>query len=244
MAHDSGVYKIDIDTEHQVVIVSGCVDSSTLIKRLVKSGKRAELWYPTSKHKLKQEATMDQMHFLSNEVLNASKNQYMFPASFVNEDVRGFENLTNQNTGKKVADAETEQDLMVAKRMGNIYMDEDNFAGNTGVENDMTPLGDQADYQENKAGFLGLGGHEFDGMPIYKHNHLPSLIMSNIQQGPHYNYPSMAMQKNFVYMHDGHANNNMISDFCMHQPHVMNHALEMPPPYTGYSFSAAPPHSY
>ncbi|KAK4441760.1 Heavy metal-associated isoprenylated plant protein 36 [Sesamum alatum] len=39
-----GVYKIDIDSEQQKVVVTGNVDSETLIKKLVKSGKKAELW--------------------------------------------------------------------------------------------------------------------------------------------------------------------------------------------------------
>ncbi|KAL6955516.1 hypothetical protein U1Q18_048901, partial [Sarracenia purpurea var. burkii] len=39
-----GVYKVSIDGEEQKVTVSGSVDSATLIKKLVKAGKHAELW--------------------------------------------------------------------------------------------------------------------------------------------------------------------------------------------------------
>ncbi|KAL0418827.1 UNVERIFIED_CONTAM: Heavy metal-associated isoprenylated plant protein 35 [Sesamum radiatum] len=39
-----GVYKIDINSEQHKVVVTGNVDSETLIKKLVKSGKKAELW--------------------------------------------------------------------------------------------------------------------------------------------------------------------------------------------------------
>ncbi|KAG0456341.1 hypothetical protein HPP92_024129 [Vanilla planifolia] len=39
-----GVYTVAIDAELQKVIVSGNVDSSTLIKKLARSGKHAELW--------------------------------------------------------------------------------------------------------------------------------------------------------------------------------------------------------
>ncbi|KAK4407991.1 Heavy metal-associated isoprenylated plant protein 36 [Sesamum angolense] len=35
-----GVYKIDINTEQHKVVVTGNVDSETLIKKLVKSGKK------------------------------------------------------------------------------------------------------------------------------------------------------------------------------------------------------------
>ncbi|URE28945.1 Heavy-metal-associated domain [Musa troglodytarum] len=39
-----GVYTVSIDAEHQKVTVSGNVDSGTLIKKLARSGKHAELW--------------------------------------------------------------------------------------------------------------------------------------------------------------------------------------------------------
>ncbi|XP_073158263.1 uncharacterized protein [Henckelia pumila] len=39
-----GVYKIDIDSIQQRVLVTGNVDSEALIKKLVKSGKPAEIW--------------------------------------------------------------------------------------------------------------------------------------------------------------------------------------------------------
>ncbi|XP_073286454.1 uncharacterized protein [Primulina huaijiensis] len=40
----SGVYKIEIDCKQQRVLVTGNVDSEELIKKLVKSGKHAEIW--------------------------------------------------------------------------------------------------------------------------------------------------------------------------------------------------------
>ncbi|RWW83578.1 hypothetical protein BHE74_00007909 [Ensete ventricosum] len=39
-----GVYTVSIDAEHQKVTVSGDVDSNTLIKKLARSGKHAEVW--------------------------------------------------------------------------------------------------------------------------------------------------------------------------------------------------------
>ncbi|KAL4586682.1 hypothetical protein LXL04_011324 [Taraxacum kok-saghyz] len=39
-----GVYQVSIDAEQQKVTVSGSVDSATLIKKLVKAGKHAEVW--------------------------------------------------------------------------------------------------------------------------------------------------------------------------------------------------------
>lgn len=45
-----GVYKIEIDSKQQRVLVTGNVDFEALIKKLVKSGKHAELW-PTDPDK-------------------------------------------------------------------------------------------------------------------------------------------------------------------------------------------------
>lgn len=39
-----GVFQVLIDVEQQKVSVSGCVDSATLIKKLIRAGKHAELW--------------------------------------------------------------------------------------------------------------------------------------------------------------------------------------------------------
>ncbi|KAK7835533.1 heavy metal-associated isoprenylated plant protein 37 [Quercus suber] len=39
-----GVYQVNIEAEQQKVTVSGCVDAATLIKKLVRAGKYAELW--------------------------------------------------------------------------------------------------------------------------------------------------------------------------------------------------------
>ncbi|KDP38036.1 hypothetical protein JCGZ_04679 [Jatropha curcas] len=39
-----GVYQVNIDAEQQKVTISGSVDSATLIKKLVRAGKHAEVW--------------------------------------------------------------------------------------------------------------------------------------------------------------------------------------------------------
>ncbi|XP_047329367.1 heavy metal-associated isoprenylated plant protein 35-like [Impatiens glandulifera] len=49
-----GVHKLDVDLKHQSVIVTGNVDANTLINKLIKSGRNAELWYQISNQKNKQ----------------------------------------------------------------------------------------------------------------------------------------------------------------------------------------------
>ncbi|KAJ8631056.1 hypothetical protein MRB53_024379 [Persea americana] len=52
-----GVYKVDVDSEQQKVTVSGNVDSSALIKKLLKGGKYAELWSQKSNQNQKSQPT-------------------------------------------------------------------------------------------------------------------------------------------------------------------------------------------
>ncbi|XP_027367005.1 heavy metal-associated isoprenylated plant protein 37 [Abrus precatorius] len=49
-----GVYQVQIDAEQQKVTVSGSVDSATLIKKLVRAGKYAELWSQKTNQNQKQ----------------------------------------------------------------------------------------------------------------------------------------------------------------------------------------------
>ncbi|XP_062111061.1 heavy metal-associated isoprenylated plant protein 37-like [Humulus lupulus] len=49
-----GVYQVNIDSEQQKVTVSGSVDSATLIKKLVRAGKHAELWSQQGNQSQKQ----------------------------------------------------------------------------------------------------------------------------------------------------------------------------------------------
>lgn len=50
----TGVYQVNIDSDQQKVTVSGCVDSATLIKKLVRAGKHAELWSQKTNQNQKQ----------------------------------------------------------------------------------------------------------------------------------------------------------------------------------------------
>nr|DAD32002.1 TPA_asm: hypothetical protein HUJ06_010853 [Nelumbo nucifera] len=89
MLNEKGVYTVNIDAEQQKVTVSGSVDSATLIKKLVKSGKHAELWSAKSNQNQKQQ--QQQSHGAKDNKTNndqkqglikglqAFKNQQKFP---------------------------------------------------------------------------------------------------------------------------------------------------------------------
>ncbi|KAJ6766616.1 COPPER CHAPERONE putative-RELATED [Salix purpurea] len=194
-----GVYSVNIKIDHQLVIVSGRVDSATLIKKLVKSGKRAELWSVITKNKRNQEQlNTNQLQFLAIS-FSDSQNQFMI--------------------------------LMAATRMGNFYMDDDNFAGSSRLGDDLAYTMARADYQGNGTGFVGLGSHEFNGMPTYELTNRPSMIMTNKQQRYHYNHPATEMHS--IYMQEPHTSDNMMrNDNFMYQPYMIDHASSTDPSYT------------
>ncbi|XP_011002803.1 PREDICTED: uncharacterized protein LOC105109716 [Populus euphratica] len=217
-----GVYSVNIKTEHQLVIVSGRVDSATLIKKLVRSGKRAELLSLRTKNKWNQELNANQLQFLANDFSNP-QNQFMYPASFDNEtdNTRSYGDFLNQNVELKAMNLGRGQDLMAATRMGNFYMDEDNFAGSGRSRDDFACMMGHADYQGSGICFAGLGGHEFNGIPTYEQTYRPSMIMTNKQQRYHNNHPATEMHN--IYMQEPHTGNNMMTnDNFMYQPYMID----------------------
>lgn len=92
-----GVYQVQIDSELQKVTVSGSVDSATLIKKLVRAGKYAELWSQKTNQNQKQKnnnAKDDKNKGQKQGMvkgLEAFKNQQKFPAFSSEEDEYYFE---------------------------------------------------------------------------------------------------------------------------------------------------------
>ncbi|GFZ00242.1 heavy metal transport/detoxification superfamily protein [Actinidia rufa] len=90
-----GVYHVNIDAEQQKVTVSGSVDSATLIKKLVRSGKHAEIW---SNHKTNQHQNQKpNNNCMKNDNKSSNKKGPKqglvnnFPALFTSEDDDGGE---------------------------------------------------------------------------------------------------------------------------------------------------------
>lgn len=88
----AGVYQVQIDAEQQKVTVSGSVDSATLIKKLVRAGKYAELWSQkiNQNQKQKNNNAKDDKNKGQKQALvkglDAFKNQQKFPAFSSEED--------------------------------------------------------------------------------------------------------------------------------------------------------------
>ncbi|KAJ6318369.1 hypothetical protein OIU76_013832 [Salix suchowensis] len=86
-----GVYQVNIDAEQQKVAVSGTVDSATLIKKLARAGKHAEVWFQKSNQKQNNNCIKDDENNRSQKQdlvkgLEALKNQRKFPAFCSEED--------------------------------------------------------------------------------------------------------------------------------------------------------------
>ncbi|KAJ0095314.1 hypothetical protein Patl1_15277 [Pistacia atlantica] len=101
-----GVYQVNIDAEQQKVTVSGTVDSATLIKKLVRNGKHAELWSQKSNQNQNQNQNQKQkINCIKDDKKNnnqgqkqglmkgleAFKNQQKFPAFMSEEDDEYFD---------------------------------------------------------------------------------------------------------------------------------------------------------
>uniref|UniRef100_A0A5B6ZJN2 HMA domain-containing protein n=1 Tax=Davidia involucrata TaxID=16924 RepID=A0A5B6ZJN2_DAVIN len=88
-----GVYQVNIDAEQQRVSVSGSVDSATLIKKLIRAGKHAELWSQKSNQNQKQKGNCIKDDRNNKDPkqglikgLEAFKNQQKFPVFIEEED--------------------------------------------------------------------------------------------------------------------------------------------------------------
>ncbi|KAI3726428.1 hypothetical protein L1987_66225 [Smallanthus sonchifolius] len=135
-----GVYSVDVDAEKQKVKVYGNVDSTTLINKLVKSGKYAEIW-PTDDHKILNfinGGTGDDENQIQNMIrsLDVSKSQPLltpgyprsledqmsFERSLIGEDGSGFIDLEGgQLGGRSNGGLQTYYDYQSSMPIMNMY---------------------------------------------------------------------------------------------------------------------------
>ncbi|KAF3445254.1 hypothetical protein FNV43_RR14948 [Rhamnella rubrinervis] len=192
-----GVYNVNIDAEKQQVMVIGSVDSATLIKKLLRYGKHAELCSPTTNQ---LEAKMNTALLTG---LNASRNQHPLPAFFGTEGDHGLGSMagefrqnfitTNEENTNLGSDANTKI-VNVDKFQENIM----NMTAGTGGE----------------AGFTGFGRHgEFGDLQSYtaeplvwKYDNLPPTMKTymmmnenNYMEEDRSSYYNMVMNENQIY---------------------------------------------
>ncbi|WOK93032.1 hypothetical protein Cni_G01725 [Canna indica] len=102
-----GVYTVSIDAEQQKVTISGDVDSNTLIKKLARSGKHAELWSQKSNNQ-KQQPQQPQPKD-ANKNKNNSNNKGQGNQSSSNQAlIQGLKAFKNQNSNMEPLTSEDE----------------------------------------------------------------------------------------------------------------------------------------
>lgn len=99
----SGVYEVDINAEDQKVTVTGVVDPSTLVQKLAKLGKHAEIWneYNEEQHTDHDDVNDNNEEYITNYP-SAFENQYMIP-TFYDKDSYGPEWFYDHNIDQHLA---------------------------------------------------------------------------------------------------------------------------------------------
>ncbi|KAG6399010.1 hypothetical protein SASPL_140483 [Salvia splendens] len=157
-----GVYEVSIDAEQQKVSISGSVDSSTLVKKLIKGGKHAELWShkPTQNHKPKSPS-------IKEDPTKKGQNPKLDLDSLKNKN-QNFTFLSEADDCFNDAATEEEMQLLTAvlnaeaNKKANIVHNNNAKKGNQNqtqgmVGNDISAMMNLAGFHGNSAGILGSG---------------------------------------------------------------------------------------
>ncbi|KAJ0492471.1 putative heavy metal-associated domain, HMA, heavy metal-associated domain superfamily [Helianthus annuus] len=110
-----GVYQVNIDTEQQKVTVSGSVDHETLIKKLVRAGKHAELWSnkSTETHNQSQSQNYENQKgsCMKDDKKNKAQKQDFLKALESLKNQQKFQPLISEEDDDYLNDDEDEDDI-------------------------------------------------------------------------------------------------------------------------------------
>lgn len=223
-----GVYVVSIDIEEQKVKVSGIVDCATLIRKLMKAGKHAELWRPRTRqfqslqglsNWLPSDKYQNSLQYLPDGV-DASNIQPNLASVYDRgiddwalerylDESAGINSLMGENNNRALA-------------VGNNTP----FAWNGDVIPDVQSLGgklrptdfpDSSKYAGASAGFEDTGYPGFQHLqssPAYEHYYSPFMMRNNMHQYQ-YKLPTSVMMNNVI--PDMHANYNPMMNTYLHQ---------------------------
>ena len=196
---ESGVYKVHINAEEQKVTVTGSVDPFTLVQKLVKYGKHAEIWNANPNQEqdnhVKDSKNKNHTQYLINGP-NASENQHKVPNLLGDEDhhEKGNEWYLDQDMGSQAVAYELDQNpaapLTWKNENNRTHQNFRRTSGSNMWEENMTP----------KMSLEGLGSQEWvwhpsfpGGAPITQ-NDFPSYQMNNIYGYYQNCHPAKMMQ--------------------------------------------------
>ncbi|RWW06388.1 hypothetical protein GW17_00030288 [Ensete ventricosum] len=91
-----GVFSVSIDVEQQKVTVSGNVDSETLIRKLIKAGKHAELWIQKINQTRQLYQQKQQQKQVANPMKGANKNNKELDKQGLMRGLKAFKNQHNK----------------------------------------------------------------------------------------------------------------------------------------------------
>ncbi|KAG5535368.1 hypothetical protein RHGRI_023209 [Rhododendron griersonianum] len=211
-----GVYKVEIDTEQDKVTVTGTVDSDTLIKKLEKSGKHAEIWPPNNYHQIQpnqEQAFADWIKYgkVQNQIqgpikgLRGSKRRHMMgpPCGPEVDDEWAYYGHLNQDIGRQ-------QPTMANTVVDNVHMGAIDGYSMDGGGN-----------MKSMMGFQGFSASDA-GLPSFEHHHPPPYMMlSNMQGRPHYKQSPMMNMDTYSMQPMNHPMMNMDA----YGMQLMNHPM-------------------
>ncbi|XP_051126842.1 heavy metal-associated isoprenylated plant protein 4-like [Andrographis paniculata] len=178
-----GVYQVHIDGEEGKVTVSGNVDATTLIKKLVKSGKHAELWSHATAKWEKDKAYLNQLPNLWDETYTRECQPRQSHLAEDEAEKWGSERYLNSN---RISDSQVDDEILRWEEHNNITSSMDYDGTNARI---------------NFPGYVSLG--QFDGLKMsdaglsvhpYHFQRAPMMYA-----GPSFSYPYPLMHTS---MHD------------------------------------------
>ncbi|KAJ7960121.1 Heavy metal-associated domain containing protein [Quillaja saponaria] len=252
-----GVYKVHIDAEEEKVTVTGNVDPATLVQKLVRSGKHAEIWSPSSYSKqgnqVKDGKNKNKINFLDNSPSTSA--MYIYPTFGREDDDWGSHWHLNQTVGTKDVAGRFHQNLMAAKLEENLSID-GNGARHGSIyrlEDRMIPKIDSVGFQGNSTGHFDSGGQDFGGHEdypsgslVYENDNPPPKMINMQGYGQSYLPPKVMQLHHYlpremmnIYMHDRQTiNTNMMNDNTyMHHFPLINH-MYFQTPFNPYYYNS------
>ncbi|KAG6391627.1 hypothetical protein SASPL_149384 [Salvia splendens] len=239
-----GVYQVKIDAEQQKVSVAGNVDSATLVKKLVKAGKHAELCSPKSDQNQKQgktAPTKEDTTTPKSKKPHVPKNKHNNSDDQLQQEEDGMQlirdKINHLSLLKQQADAAEAKRSNAARKMNNVVAGgsangkkgNQTPSTNTNTNTDTNMSGNELSAMMNFAGFHGNGGGN-NGMYGAQR---PSNF--NYSAAPGGEYPYHVPASGFVNMQGRYGGFQH-----QQQQQMLYNQSAFVPPSTGYYYNYGP----
>ncbi|KAL4385406.1 hypothetical protein GQ457_15G003890 [Hibiscus cannabinus] len=225
-----GVYQVNIDAEQQKVTVSGSVDSATLIKKLVRAGKHAEVW--------SQKPNQNRNNCIKDDNVNKNKGQKQvqnkFPTFISEEDDDSMDDYGAENDLKFLKPNKGVGNISAASR--NYGKMNNNVINGNGGKNGNKNQNVGMNMNATNGNMMGLSGFNGNGgrFQIQSNNGSSATSFPNGGQ-----YPSSLLM-NTNGFNDYPSSMMSMHAMHQHQQQMMYHRTPMVPPSTGYYYNHNP----